>query len=63
MTEIKPGEAGLVRTVTVATGPRKKTEPTDTLGALHSLDIGVKRLVSIVPAQEEISEPTDSIVG
>ena len=61
---IKPAEDGLVGTVTVATRPRKKTEPADTCrGALHYLDVGVKRLVLIVPAQEEISEPTDSMVG
>ena len=61
--EIKPSEDGLVRAVTVATRPRKKTEPADTCrGPLHYLDVRVKRLVLIVPVQEEISEPTDSMV-
>ena len=62
--DIKPGDDGLVRTVTVATRPRKKTNPADTCrGALHYLDVIVKRLVLIVPAKEEISEPSDSMVG
>ena len=51
---IKPSEDGLVRTATVATRPRKKTEPADTCrGKLHYLNVGVKRLVLIVPTQEE----------
>ena len=57
--KIKPGEDGLVRTVTVATRSRKKTEPADTCrGPMHYLNVGVKRLVLIMP-KEEISEPTD----
>ena len=56
---IKPGEDGLVRTVTVATRSRKKAEPADTCrGPMHYLDVGVKRLVLIMP-KEEISDPTD----
>ena len=51
--DIKPGEEGRVRTVRVATRPRKKTEPADTCrGQLHYLDVGVKRLVLISPKEE-----------
>ena len=64
MVEIKPDEDGLVRTVTVAPRPRKRTEPADTCrGLYHYLDVGVTRLVLIVLAPEEISEPTDPMVG
>ena len=57
--KIKPGEDGLVRTATVATRSRKKTEPADTCrGPMHYLDVGVKRLVLIV-SKEVVGEPTD----
>ena len=59
VTKIKPRDDGLVRTVTVATRSRKKTEPTDVCrGPMYYLDIGVKRLILIMP-KEEISDPTD----
>ena len=55
--EIKPGEDGLVRTVRVAIRPRKKNEPADICrGQLHYLDVGIKRLVLIVPTKDEKSE-------
>ena len=59
VTNIKPGEDGLVRTVTVATRSRKKTEPADVCrGLMYHLNVGIKRLILIMP-REEISDPTD----
>ena len=59
VTKIEPGDDGLVRTVTVSTRSRKKNEPTDVCRSLmYHLDVGIKRLIIIMP-REEISESTD----
>ena len=50
--EVIPGDDGLVRTVKIAIRPRKKAEPRDRCkGGLNYFDVGVKRLVLIVPAK------------
>ena len=52
--EIKPCEDDLATTARVAIRPRKKNEPADTCrGQLHYVNVGIKRLVLIVPTKEE----------
>ena len=51
---MKPGDDGLMRTVRIGTRPKKKNEPANTCkGKLNYLDVGVKRLVLIVPAKDK----------